>query len=181
MPQAAIYVAPSFLSFLHQNHGSTLRNHHLLTAPSNMAADPSTKIKTYHCICAQLSCALFGTLAYCPKRSKDGAAICPLIPNNATTLSSSPEPSSLILSPDTSTDSEPVVVKLEDGFEKRYFVKCGRCGLRVGYFLDGASFGEGKEVGKKGDVVYLLDGALTGTDEVRDLGKQMGRAVEAVG
>lgn len=63
----------------------------------------------------------------------------------------------------------PIVLKLEDGFEKRYFLQCGRCDLKVAYRLDKSQF-DGGGVGGEGvreDVLYVLPGALVSTDEVR--------------
>lgn len=55
-----------------------------------------------------------------------------------------------------------VVVRREDGFEKRRVFRCGRCGVGVGYeILEG---GEGEGVGvEKGRVIYLLEGGLVET------------------
>lgn len=75
-------------------------------------------------------------------------------------------------------------MRREDGFEKRRLLRCGRCRVVVGYFLDGVHFahlassssssgggvteeeGRGEEDEEKKDevkVVYLLPGALMET------------------
>lgn len=53
-----------------------------------------------------------------------------------------------------------VVVRREDGFEKRRVLRCGRCGVCVGYEILGDT-SEGKEDG--GRVIYLLEGGLVET------------------
>lgn len=76
------------------------------------------------------------------------------------------------------------MLKLKDGFEKRYFVRCGRCGVRVGYFLDGGNFeeeGGSLSRGGRGDVVLLLQGGLMGTEEVRELGRGQREGLGAAG
>lgn len=53
-----------------------------------------------------------------------------------------------------------VVVRREDGFEKRRVHRCGRCGIAVGYEI----------VGQEGElnerVIYLLEGGLVVTEEM---------------
>lgn len=130
------------------------------------------QIHTYHCICNQLAVAVFGPLQDNLTRSRDRAAICPLAP------ASSPPAGSAVLSSSTHVEDEAVVLKLANGFEKRYAMRCGRCDLQIGYMLDGASFGEGGS-GRKDDVVYLLPGGLMGTEEMKE-GKDMGKEVGIV-
>ena len=63
------------------------------------------------------------------------------------------------------------------GFEKRYLQRCGRCGVVVGYQLDGGQFegadGEGGK-GRREDVVYLLPGGVMTTGEMME-GKELGK------
>ncbi len=56
-----------------------------------------------------------------------------------------------------------IVVRREDGFEKRRVWRCGRCGVGVGYEVVGAA-GEGE--GERGRVMYLLEGGLRETGEM---------------
>lgn len=59
-----------------------------------------------------------------------------------------------------------IVVRREDGFEKRRVWRCGRCGVGVGYEIVGAAGGEKGEIVEKdggmgkGRVMYLLEGGL---------------------
>lgn len=137
----------------------------------------SAQIHTYHCICNELVAAVFGPLQDAQKRSKDNAAIC--------TLSSSTIPSkgSIVLSSSTHIEDEALVLKLDDGFEKRYAVRCGRCDLQIAYMLDQASFDEASS-GRKSDVVYLLPGGLMSTDEMKegnDMSNEIGLVAGAAG
>lgn len=127
---------------------------------------------TYHCICNELVAAVRGSLEDVPIRSKDKTAICPL--SSATIAAKG----SLVLSSSAHVEDEAIVLKLEDGFEKRFAVRCGRCDLQIGYMLDEASFDEARS-GRKGDVVYLLPGGLMTTEEMKE-GKDMSKEVEIV-
>lgn len=66
-----------------------------------------------------------------------------------------------------------VVVRREDGFEKRRVWRCGRCGVGVGYEVlrDERGKDDGRE---RGRVIYLLEGGLVETGE-------MGRGKEGEG
>ncbi|KAL1992252.1 hypothetical protein VTN49DRAFT_4284 [Thermomyces lanuginosus] len=58
-------------------------------------------------------------------------------------------------------DKVPMVVRREDGFERRSCLRCGRCKVVMGYFLDHQGRGEVEE-----DVLYVLPGALVRTEEL---------------
>jgi hypothetical protein len=83
-----------------------------------------------------------------------------------------------ILLATTLPDRKTTLVRREDGFEKRQFLRCGRCRVVVGYFLDAVHFpvanGKGEDVveGEGPDqeprVVYLLPGALMETEIMGD-------------
>lgn len=75
----------------------------------------------------------------------------------------------------TTIDRRPVIVRREDGWEKRWVWRCGRCRLGVGYSLsDGVGVGtgtvtvEGAEKEREMKVVYLLPGGLVGTREMME-------------
>lgn len=71
-----------------------------------------------------------------------------------------------------------LILKLDDGFEKRYPVQCPRCGVCFGYQLDGSQWVEdGKEkekekdddvrrTGRRCDVLYVLREGLVRTEDV---------------
>lgn len=86
-------------------------------------------------------------------------------------------------------DRKPTLIRREDGFEKRFFLRCGRCRVTVGYFLDevhfpaegglkalGSGLNEAGEKIREGDegqsgedrAVYLLPGALMETGIMSD-------------
>lgn len=85
-----------------------------------------------------------------------------------------------ILLATTTPDRRLVVIRREDGFEKRLLVRCGRCRVVVAYYLDDIHFllqegkdesMDGKEGGSRGEkndpkVVYLLPGAVVETKDM---------------
>ncbi|RLL98436.1 hypothetical protein CFD26_103050 [Aspergillus turcosus] len=85
-----------------------------------------------------------------------------------------------ILLSTTLPDRKASLIRREDGFEKRRFVRCGRCRVVVGYFLDAVHFpvtapgaedgGEGERIDQEQEprVVYLLPGALVETEDMGD-------------
>ncbi|KAF4161568.1 hypothetical protein CNMCM6069_003474 [Aspergillus lentulus] len=83
-----------------------------------------------------------------------------------------------ILLSTTLPDRKATLIRREDGFEKRRFLRCGRCRVVVGYFLDAVHFpvahGKGEDVGEvegadqEPRVVYLLPGALMETEIMSD-------------
>lgn len=76
------------------------------------------------------------------------------------------------------TDPRPTIVRREDGFEKRYLHRCGRCRLVLGYELDESHFpADGKE---KVKVLYVLPSGMMST-EVMIQGKKIGEAEVALG
>ena len=66
-------------------------------------------------------------------------------------------------------NGKPIIVRREDGFEKRYVVKCSRCKLDLGYYLDWNQFDDGEHGDRmdvRDDVLYILPGALLRTDDM---------------
>ena len=57
------------------------------------------------------------------------------------------------------------IMTSDEGFEKRYLQRCGRCNLAVGYQLDWAQFG-GDRTGRRDDVVFLIPGGFMTTFEM---------------
>lgn len=133
----------------------------------------AANILTYHCICTQLSLAVVTRLEDLPKRRIDAAAIA-----TCGDFASATKPSLTIQA--LSVDDKPTVLKLDDGFEKRYAVRCTRCGLAAGYHLDKSQFsGSENETGPRTDVVYILPGGLMTTTELRE-GRSMDSEIEKV-
>lgn len=136
--------------------------------PNTTNPSAAANILTYHCLCTQLSLATTSPLEDLPKRQSDATVI-------ATVGDfSSPTRPSLTLQA-LSADAKATVLKLDDGFEKRYAVRCTRCGLAAGYHLDKSQFaGTETESGPRTDVLYVLPGGLMTTGEMRE-----GRSMEA--
>lgn len=71
-----------------------------------------------------------------------------------------------ILLSTTLPDRRPTLIRREDGFEKRLLLRCGRCRVGMGYFLDPVHFPDnygGEDWDGDAKVVYLLPGALMET------------------
>jgi hypothetical protein len=133
-------------------------------------------IHTYHCICTQLVLASTSTLESLKTRTSDSSYILPL-PD----LSSTSTTSEYALLTNTITDDKPTVIRLEDGFEKRYFHKCGRCELNIGYSLDKSQFEDTKtSSGAREDVAFVIPGGLVSTEDMKS-GKDMDAMITNVG
>ncbi|GIZ43266.1 hypothetical protein CKM354_000649800 [Cercospora kikuchii] len=139
-------------------------------------------ISTYHCICSQLLLATpAANFKQLPIRQSDKSSILKI----STEEESLDANTSLLIKDAVEVENEATMLEVEDGFEKRFFVKCRRCGIVVGYFLDWRLWGEegeGKKKGRRGDVVFLLEGALRGSEEVAGKGgeEKMGEKVGMV-
>jgi hypothetical protein len=139
-------------------------------------SSPEQTIHTYHCICTQLVLASTSTLESLKTRTSDSSYILPL-PD----LSSTSTTSQYALLTNTITDDTPTVIRLEDGFEKRYFHKCGRCELSIGYSLDKSQFEDTKaSSGAREDVAFLIPGGLIPTEDMKS-GKDMDAMIANVG
>ncbi|KAI4727055.1 hypothetical protein E4T49_05149 [Aureobasidium sp. EXF-10728] len=139
-------------------------------------SSPEQTIHTYHCICTQLVLASTSTLESLKTRASDSSHILPL-PN----LSSTPTTSHQASLTNTTIDTKPTVIRLEDGFEKRYFHKCGRCDLNIAYSLDKSQFEDTKTLsGVREDVAFLMPGGLMSTGDMKS-GKDMDAEVAKVG
>ena len=62
----------------------------------------------------------------------------------------------------TTVDRRPVIVEREDGFEKRWIRRCGRCRTALGYML-----GDTDADKKQRDVLYVLEEGLVETEDLR--------------
>lgn len=82
-------------------------------------------------------------------------------------------------------DAKPVIVRREDGFEKRQLWRCERCRAVVGYELAHTGAAQGGEKmdmdveveGYKGTVMYVLPGGVMSTDVMIKSGKEGGRKI----
>ncbi|KAH0262413.1 hypothetical protein KCU91_g13428, partial [Aureobasidium melanogenum] len=139
-------------------------------------SSPEMTVHTYHCICTQLVLASTSTLESLKTRTSDSSQILPL-PD----LSSTSSTSHCASLANTTTDVKSTVIRCEDGFEKRYFHKCGRCELNVAYSLDKSQFEDTKtSLGPREDVVFLIPGGLMSTEDMK-AGKDMDAEIAKVG
>lgn len=139
-------------------------------------SSPEKTIHTYHCICTQLVLATTTTLANLKTRTSDSSHILPL-----PSLSSTSPTSHYASLANVTTDAKPTIIRLEDGFEKRYFHKCGRCELSIAYSLDKSQFEDTKtSSGAREDVVFFIPGGLVNTEDMKS-GKDMDAEIGKVG
>lgn len=66
----------------------------------------------------------------------------------------------------TNLDRNPEIIRSDEGFEKRYLQRCGRCNLVVGYQLDWQQFEGDAKTGRREDVVFLLPGGFVKTSDM---------------
>jgi len=149
--------------------------------------DMSPQVQTYHCICTNLI--LASTLPLTHHRQLDRALILPIphiSPRQAAALAGSSEDDSAndVQMPGSSTitqligtsavDSQAcMLIRSDEGIEKRYLLRCNRCRLILGYQLDWEQYAPSKESnaevqrGRRDDVVYLLEGAVVTTEKMQ--------------
>lgn len=137
---------------------------------------------TYHCICSQLILATTSPLSKFSRRSGsalDKAHIVPLLTSSSTSSGdderSEKNKQSLVsefsqcaVLVDALLDPKAIIVRREDGFEKRYLQHCGRCRLVIGYHLDSSQYEGAKGSGREDSVVYILPGSLMSTEDMSE-------------
>ena len=128
----------------------------------------STIVHTYHCLCSTLILATTHVLDSFPRREdpvQDTALI--LAPPVDVSRSSAIEPDSTQTSNSSLLnvvkDRKSIIIRREDGFEKRTLFSCTRCRVVIGYSLDDAHW-ENEE--RQSRPVYLLPGGLVGTEDM---------------
>ncbi len=120
--------------------------------------------QTYHCICSTLIIATCYDLKQLPIRdssSRDQAIICPLGNSEFDQGGSVDENPSKSTLHNVTADRKPLIIRREDGFEKRVSIRCTRCNLIIGYRVEGdvASANE--------RTVFLLPGGLLRTEDMK--------------
>ena len=123
-----------------------------------------SQIHTYHCICSTLVLATPYDLNQLPIRdswSRDQAIICPLRDYDADQAGSVDGKPVRSMSHNVATDRKPVIIRREDGFEKRVPIRCTRCTLIIGYKVEGdaASANDG--------IIFLLPGGVLSTEDMK--------------
>ena len=154
--------------------------------PSSRAPWP---VYTYHHICSQLILASTHVLANLPRRASPSLDQAIILPLGSTSQTSQPADSDSDSETEGNTrqgstarsssatdygysvllsavyDKKQVVIRREDGFEKRALFRCGRCKVVLGYELDKTQFG-GVDHERVGRVIYLLPEGLMTTEEM---------------
>lgn len=141
------------------------------TTEEKLSLVASDTVYTYHCVCSFLLLATTTPLPSLPTRqnSVDHAHILPLAPAASSTPASQNNHCGMLMS--TIVDPHAVTFQSDNGFEKRYVHRCGRCNTPIGYQLDWHLYGDtdADAVGRSGrrkDVVYLFPGGLLTSSEM---------------
>jgi len=157
-----------------------------LADPADTAPNNRNEIHDYFCNCTQLLLGSSTALEDLVKRSLDNATILPL-PENPVTLSTRkekphvamlfeedlnmylfdlPNRETIIKTGQGSIQSindlsSPFIVKFEDGFEKRFLLRCPKCEIPWAYMLEEAatSTNSSKKSARE-DVLYILEAAV---------------------
>lgn len=129
-----------------------------------------TPVHTYHCLCTTLILTTTHDLQTLPSRKEpvQDAAIILAPPINITRsdaieAETAQSVRSILLN--VAAERRPVVVRREDGFEKRTLFRCTRCKLAIGYSLDDARWDDAEERSRP---VYLLPGGLLSTTDMAE-------------
>ncbi|KAF2125129.1 hypothetical protein P153DRAFT_389977 [Dothidotthia symphoricarpi CBS 119687] len=139
------------------------------TAEEKISLQASNTVYTYHCLCSHLLLATTTPLPSLPTRqnSRDKAHMMPLppppSPNARKDSQQSTDHYGLLLS--TRQERAAEIITSDEGFEKRYLQRCGRCNLTVGYQLDWQQFSADR-AGRREDVVFLLPGGFITTSDM---------------
>ncbi|KAF7716372.1 Uncharacterized protein PECH_000157 [Penicillium ucsense] len=164
------------------------------SAPTSTSTSSKLSIRTQHCrFCNHLLLSTTRDLATLPRRKSPGADAALILPlEKLRSFSDEDEPSTntasssktlkhvtLLLST-TIPDRRATLIRREDGIEKRVLLRCGRCRVVVGYYLDRVHWPEGHGQGQRdgdGDreerreeerppAMYVLPGALVETKKM---------------
>lgn len=134
---------------------------------ADMAEAHNRQVRTYHCLCTQLVLASNASLSDFAVRKSDQSIICPLVPGHSNSLAAR------AMLHHTVTAAKPIVLQLDDGYEKRWEQICPRCETTLGYQLDMSQYDpELQSTGRRDDVIYLLPGGLMTTQDMME-GKDM--------
>lgn len=117
---------------------------------------------SYHCHCTQLVLVSPTPLADLKQRASPGL-------DKAYILPLPPDPDVVDSMLVTTALAKPIIVKREDGFEKRWQQKCARCQLTFAYNLGASQFdAAASSAERRFDVLYILPGALKSTEELEN-------------
>ena len=134
---------------------------------------PPMPVHTYHCLCTTLILTTTQELQTLPHREdpvQDAAQILspPIDITRSDTIETETAHSARSVLLNTAPERKPVIIRREDGFERRTLFRCTRCKLVVGYSLDEAHWENAEGQSRP---VYLLPGGLLSTADMSQ-GKQ---------
>ncbi|KIV89568.1 hypothetical protein PV10_06958 [Exophiala mesophila] len=126
------------------------------------------QLQTYHCLCSTLILTTSHNLDELSSRAEpvqDGALILPLGAHLSTSdfVDTDGHTGVDSVMSNVVPDRKAVIIRREDGFEKRIMFRCSRCKLVLGYQLDESHFETSQPVSRP---IYLLPGGLIGTEKM---------------
>lgn len=117
--------------------------------------------RSYHCICTTFILAMNYELESLPVRAEpalDKAIILPIQDDGAG--------NEHVSFYNVNSDHKPIVIRREDGFEKRTLLRCERCSLTIGYKINREMATE-EQRHLDEDITYILPGSLVSTEAVK--------------
>ncbi|KAF7301799.1 hypothetical protein MIND_00745600 [Mycena indigotica] len=103
-------------------------------------------LRVYYCICGEFNLVIDKTLAALPRRQTDGATIVQTQDNELG--------AARVFKLNAKPNSEPVLLKRPEGYERRYSFACPRCTLPIAYQTAPPPV-------KSNPYLYILSGALS--------------------
>lgn len=138
------------------------------TQTASPRSAPRDQVQTYHCLCSCLILTTSHNLDELSPRSEpvqDGALILPFGAHVSASDAAATDGDAGVDSfmSNVVADRKPVIIRREDGFEKRIVLRCSRCKLILAYQLDESHFETSQQVPRP---IYLLPGGLIGTEKM---------------
>jgi hypothetical protein len=127
-----------------------------------MADDLHSSATAWHCLCSTLVLVTQYELEQLPKRASPGQDSAIILPVSINESEQTDSPMSALHN--LLQDRKPIIVRREDGFEKRAPLRCTRCKLIVAYKVLDASGTANTER------IFFLPGGLMTTEDMK-LGK----------
>lgn len=137
---------------------SRLESEFISTKSQSSPKMSSPQPQAYHCVCSTLILVSNHDLDQLPVRQAH---------DQAKILDLQGEKTDAILQ-NVQNDDHKIIVRRDNGFEKRTLLRCAHCKLTIGYQLDQAHFTD--EGIKAGNIAYILPGSLMTTETMIDGG-----------
>lgn len=134
-------------------------------ADDTSASSPS--INSYHCLCSTLVLTTALDIQKLPHRAEplqDDALILPPPTKVGQLEDFEVDQTSASVLLNTVFERKPIIIRREDGFEKRRLLRCTRCKLVLGYGLDEVQSGQ---VQDNEGAMYLLPGGMMTTKAMK--------------